>query len=89
MEKFRVCRLDVWGNAVDGYTVNDMCEIGNIELSEEAEKPEILQALFKQSLIINPESVDLEMVEIIDAYPDYYLDYEGKPYFLISIEERK
>jgi hypothetical protein len=32
LQKYKVYSLDVWGNARDGYEVNDRCGIGEIEI---------------------------------------------------------
>lgn len=82
---FRVWCLDVWGNKEDGYTINDRSEIGTVELSMEAEKPEILQALYEKGLIVAPKIIKAE-IEILDEHPDYSVEVNGKPLFQITFE---
>jgi hypothetical protein len=39
MKTFTVWSYDVWGNAREGYEVNDRCKVGKVEIPEEALTP--------------------------------------------------
>ena len=45
MAKWRVFSLDVWGNANDGYEVNDRSGVGTIQLPEEFTDAQLIRAL--------------------------------------------
>lgn len=42
---YTVWSLDVWGNAEDGYDINDRCKVGSVELDESLESAGVLAAL--------------------------------------------
>lgn len=75
---WRVWTYDVWGNAEDGYEVNDRYSQGFIDLPDEPENEEILQALIDMG-ILNSD-VKLSDIEIggddvsitVDAAEDGY-----------------
>lgn len=50
MATWRVFTLDVWGNAEDGYEVNDRCFVGKIETSNEAPDAEVWCALLEAGI---------------------------------------
>jgi hypothetical protein len=52
-----------------------------------AEKPEILQALYEKGIIVNPETIDTTEIEILDAYPNWEIEFEGKPALQLTSEE--
>ena len=85
--KYKVWKLDVWGNEEDGYTVNDRCEIGEIELPEVPEDNEILNALCEAKMIRPCEDLSRIELEIIDQYPDYAVDSAGKPKLSLTCED--
>jgi hypothetical protein len=51
MNKWQVWGLDVWGNDIDGYEVNDRYRMFPIELTESYTDEELLQALKDFGLI--------------------------------------
>lgn len=60
--KYEVFSLDVWGNAEDGFEVNDLFRIDTIELPEAATDDQILAAL-EESGNINAGSSPLANVD--------------------------
>lgn len=50
--KIEIRRLDVWGNADDGYEINDVYGVqATIEVSDNATDAEILKALVDQDVL--------------------------------------
>jgi hypothetical protein len=86
-KQFEVWSLDVWGDKEDGYIVNDRSKIGTVELSDEADKAEILLVMHNAGFIVSPFKEDMSCVEIIDNYPNWGIDYDGKPVFELTSEE--
>lgn len=87
--KYRVWKLDVWGNEKDGYTVNDRHDIGEIELPEVPEDNEILNALCEAKMIRPCEDLSKIELEVIDQYPDYGIDRAGKPELSLTCEDEE
>jgi len=48
---WRVWTYDVWGNAEDGYEVNDRNDQGEVELSDEPTDQQILDALIDMGIL--------------------------------------
>ncbi len=42
---FDVWTLDVWGNAADGFDVNDRCKVGTVEIPDDADDAGVVDAL--------------------------------------------
>jgi hypothetical protein len=59
--------FDVWGNEVDGYEVNNLCEAGSIELGDHFTDNDILSGLIEVGYF--KESVTLDMLAIEDCFP--------------------
>lgn len=51
MAIYKVCSLDVWGNAEDGWDVNDLFVQGRIELADSDGKDEILAKLMAEGFL--------------------------------------
>lgn len=74
MIKYRLINyFDVWGNEVDGWEVNNLCEEGVLEIEENANNEELIEALkdfgfFNDNANINTVEVwnDFEMIEFFD-----------------------
>lgn len=75
---YQVWTYDVWGNAKDGYVVNDRFEKGIVELPREPSTEEILRGLRREGYV--DKRVSRRLLEI-DGEPDYtfYLSYKGRP----------
>lgn len=76
---YNVHPLDVWGNARDGWQVNDIYPSdGTIEVPEDATNKEIVTALKKEGLI--KPNIHASSIEI-DGEVGYTmnLEYRGKP----------
>lgn len=50
MATWRVFSLDVWGNETDGFEVNDRCQVGTIETSEDPPDAEIWACLLEAGI---------------------------------------
>jgi hypothetical protein len=74
--------LDVWGNARDGYEVNDVYHSrGSIEIPIDASHNEIVTAMKREGFI--DRNIHMKSVEI-DGEPEYGLniaDKKGKPVY--------
>lgn len=53
MVKYAVWTYDVWGNAEDGYDVNDRHKIAVVDLSEKPTDGEIIQAMYDTGIVTN------------------------------------
>lgn len=51
MTTFEVHNLDVWGNAVDGYDVNNSFRCGEVDIPDNADHAAIIRALKDAGLI--------------------------------------
>ena len=60
--KYVVCSLDVWGNADDGYDVNDSHCVGHIELDPEISDQAVIQALIDQGFL-TPNAIELAEID--------------------------
>lgn len=90
MTRYTVHALDVWGNAEDGYEVNDVYPSrGTIELPADATDAQIVAAL-QAAHFASRADIDLSLVEI-DGEPGYtlYLSYDGRPEFELRKVETK
>lgn len=73
--------FDVWGNAEDGWEVNNLCEIENdIILAEDTTDEEIVDFLIMINYLeseakeqVHLESQDNEMIEIVQTKDNYPL----------------
>ena len=52
---------DIWGNAKDGYEVNDSRRAGEIELDSKLRDEDILKALFDNGLITLEDAEEFEV----------------------------
>jgi hypothetical protein len=88
-QKFNVHTLDVWGNGIDGFEVNDVYpSSGSIELSAEAGGPEIFKALMDGGWL-EPQRT-LEEVEFdLDNGGPLYVNAaaDGKPVFELRLAD--
>jgi len=72
--------FDVWGNQEDGYEVNNLCTEGEIELSDNPTKEEIVSALIAFGFF--NESVTPDMIELphgIDSHTEIVESATGRP----------
>ena len=73
--------FDVWGNATDGWEVNDVTTvIHDIAIAEDATDEEIIDYLIQLDYLcleakenVHLESYDNEMIEIVQTKDDYPL----------------
>lgn len=92
MSKYTVHALDVWGNAEEGYDVNDVYPSqGVLELDDALDfwSPEyIIRAMTEQGFINPLPSFAVSEVEIDNQDSWISLDYRGRPEFqLRKVEE--
>ena len=85
MAKWKVCSLDVWGNNEDGYEVNDIWQVGVIELPDNIEDctdQYILKTLQGEGFLaphfpfelINIDGDDtILFIDSLDSYPIFQL----------------
>lgn len=86
MKTYRIYELDVWGNADDGYDVNDVFKTSfTVTMNDNFTDDELKEAL--KNIYFAP-SVANEDIEISDIGDDtvIYLDYKGKPQIEIRLE---
>jgi len=50
MKSWIVYSLDVWGNEEDGFNVNDRCQVGTVETSDDAPDAEVWCALIEAGI---------------------------------------
>lgn len=71
--------FDVWGNATDGWEVNNLCTVeDDIIIAEDATDEEIIDFLIQIEYLkpearesVHLESYDNEMIEIVQTKDDY------------------
>ena len=86
--KYSVWNLGVWKNKEEEYTVNNRHKIGELELPKTPKDTEILTALDEAGLISPLENLNLDLLEVVDFYPDYQIDYDGMPQLDLTCEDR-
>ncbi len=72
MSLYKVCTLDVWGNEVDGYDINDyftLVESVNIDSDDD------MTAFMSEYLKGTPEQYDIE--DCCNGFME--ISYKGKP----------
>ena len=81
--KVNHCKLidyfDVWGNATDGWEVNNLCTVEeDIVIAEDSTDEEIIDFLVRIEYLkpearenVHLESYDNEMIEIVQTKDDY------------------
>lgn len=86
-ERWRVLRLDVWGNAEEGWEVNEMYAAGHVETGPEPDHHELFEVLRDAGHFVegvtedqleftgDDEAVGVGQAE--DGYPLFYLEYVG------------
>ena len=68
---YEVWSYDVWGNAEDGYEVNDRCKIGTVELPDKPTEKDVLEAI--------SEYWDISQVDISNAFDwEFSIEIVGK-----------
>lgn len=45
--KLELHTYDTWGNAEDGYDVNDICKSGTVEVSDDANQADVIAAFIE------------------------------------------
>lgn len=80
---------DVWGNATDGYDVNDSMHVGEIYLEEDFDTQDVLEAMVEagylnEDLLERDNALDIKIewetyIEIDDAS-------DGKPLFSLELD---
>jgi hypothetical protein len=83
IEKWQVWTLDVWGNEIDGYDVNDRSRAGYIELVESYTDHDILQALKDENFL--KESVKFTDINIDGDDTLIFIDSAENAYPLFQL----
>ena len=62
MSKWQVWGLDVWGNAEDGWEVNDWWKLKVVDLPKNPSNKQVIQALFDAEILKtnNPRKFSIE-----------------------------
>lgn len=69
-EEWDVISLDVWGNAQDGFEINDMRRAGTVMLPKDATKAQIVRAMKRENWL--KSSVRSARIEVDDFGDDEY-----------------
>jgi len=80
--------FDVWGNAEEGYEINNLCKEGELELREDFREADLLQELQDFGFIVEEatmkditfEWAGSEMIEIYETKTNYPLGRVELPY---------
>jgi hypothetical protein len=67
MNKYKLYTLDVWGNEIDGFEVNDRRQQGTIELPDDFTDKQLLDAIDDLVGLDHAELADIQY----DGYPEY------------------
>ena len=88
MQTWTIWTLDVWGNARDGYNVNDRCKSGKIELPDDADDRAVVKALKADgwikagihfsSIEIDGDDYGMHVSQARDNRPIYQLERDGE-----------
>ena len=87
--KYTVWNLEVWGNKEEGYVVNDRRKLGELTLPKTPEDMEILTALDDAGFISSLENLDLSLLEVVDFYPSYQIEYDEMPQLTLDCEDEE
>lgn len=87
---FKVYTLDVWGNAKDGYEVNDRSYTGSkVTLSSSGTKADLLRALKDEGLV--KKTARVAQMEVDDSNWPYFVSVDAaktsKPIFQLTSDE--
>ena len=83
MAKWNVYSLDVWGNAEDGYEVNDRSKVGSIDIDSTFSDNQLLKALVDAGIATMKKS-DKNHIQIDGDDEWISIDYRGKPVFQLE-----
>ena len=85
---YKVYGLDVWGNADDGYEVNDRYSVGEISLTEDFSDALLIEELITSELLIKNNVAEYVKRCEIDSCSDDYItiNCEGKPLFDLELQ---
>lgn len=85
-EKWEVRSLDVWGNARDGFEVNDSSRVGSIEIPEGATDRDVLKILRDENYLSTQSSglVKIDHQSSDESHMDIVERRNGKPVFQLS-----
>lgn len=82
--RYTVHGLDVWGNAEDGYDVNNVYPSqGTIDLPDNASTQDITAQLQQAGYV--RDDINVELVEVNGDY-DLYIDYDGRPELELRVQ---
>jgi hypothetical protein len=90
MDKYKVVDyFDVWGNEQDGWEVNNLAEVGYIEVKDYTNKVEVISKLVDIEFITNTNKPEV-LSKLIDFWNDYemiegFSSYNGEPLFRLEL----
>lgn len=81
--------FDVWGNEEDGFEVNNLCEVGEIQLKDYTNYHEMFQALIDIGFLTDLFEID-ELISKFDIWNDYsFIEFhtkeDNKPRFRLEL----
>lgn len=79
---FAIHSLDVWGNARDGYEVNEKYLTGNYIVADEFPRFEVTVKVLKKAGLIRPRIRALKSQYPYDSIE--VVEYKGKPVYIIE-----
>jgi hypothetical protein len=78
--KILINGLDVWGNADDGFEINDVLgSHGSIEVPDDADDKAIIQALVDADIIYKSEFYELDDMSGINLFANLCDSRDGRP----------
>ncbi len=85
MDRFKVMRVDAWGNEVDGYEKNNWFTVGHVELPEDVDDDRIVDIMIEAGFLVE-NCHDKVFVE--NDIGDYICitDRKGYPLFDLMID---
>ena len=82
---WRVFSLDVWGNARDGYEVNDRSGIGKVRLPDDATNEQIVRALKDAGILRKTVRMSQIAIDGDDMFISIDQAKDGKPVFQLEV----
>jgi hypothetical protein len=83
--RFAVCTLDVWGNADDGFEVNDSHKAGTVDLPVDAEDEDVWRILCESGFAKGPyERAEFDWAD--ESYCTISDSEDGRPVFNLIAE---
>ena len=87
-DKYRVIDyFDVWGNQEDGYGVNNLATVGEIEVQDYTDTRELVQAMVDMGFLID-EALRVKFDVMNDYYfIEFFLAHNSRPFCRLELIE--